>query len=86
MPAYVLPGSSEAQRWEDIAIAEAVAGERADDISDRYLVFTIVFASVLFFGGISGKFEWQIVDVVLLALGAAVMLIGLLAMFSLPIA
>ena len=70
--------------WEDIAIVEFAAGDRADEISDRYLVFTIIFASVLFFGGISGKFRWQIVDVVVLSLGALALFIGLTAMFSLP--
>jgi hypothetical protein len=44
-------------------IAESAAAIRASDFSDRYLVFTIIFASVLFFAGISGKFTWWAVDV-----------------------
>jgi hypothetical protein len=41
MPAYALAESAEALRWEEVAIAESAAADRAGDIADRYLLFTI---------------------------------------------
>lgn len=85
MPEYVLSENAEAQRWEDVSIAESKAAEAAGDTSDRYLLFTVIFASVLFFGGISGKFGWQAMDVTVLVLGALALLVGLSIMFLLPV-
>jgi hypothetical protein len=85
MPEYALAENAEAQRWEAISAAESDAAEHANDISDRYLLFTIIFASVLFFGGISGKFRWQVIDVAVLAFGALALLAGLAVLFSTPV-
>ena len=84
MPEYALHDRGEADRWEQIASDEAAAADRADRISERYLVFTIIFASVLFFAGISGKFKWQVIDMTMLVLGALTLLIGLVIVFSSP--
>lgn len=85
MPEYALPERAEALRWEALAEDEAAAAEEANDISDRYLLFTIIFASVLFFGGISGKFRWQVIDVAVLALGALALLAGLVVVVTTPV-
>jgi hypothetical protein len=50
-------------------------------IADRYLLLTVLFASVLFFAGVSGKFKSRIIDVVMLI--AATILIA--AVFALMI-
>jgi len=85
MPEYVLAENAEAQRWEDVSIAESKAAEAAGETSDRYLLFTVIFASVLFFGGISGKFGWQAMDVTVLVLGALALFTGLSIMSLLPV-
>jgi hypothetical protein len=85
MPAYLLAERVEALRWEEIAIAESAAADRAGEISDRYLLYTIIFALVLFFGGISGKFAWQMIDVVVLVLGGLVMIGGLVILLTSPV-
>lgn len=84
MPEYVLSERSEADRWEAIAASESEAAETASEISNRYLRFTIIFASVLFFAGISGKFGWQAIDVAVLVLGALTLLVGVIVMLSSP--
>jgi hypothetical protein len=84
MPEYVVAERTEADRWEAIADRESTAAETASEISNRYLRFTIIFASVLFFAGISGKFGWQAIDVAVLVLGALTLLIGVAVMFSSP--
>lgn len=85
MPEYVLVEPAEAQRWEATSVVETEAADRANEISDRYLLFTIIFASVLFFGGISGKFRWRVLDVAVLVLGALTLFAGVVIVFSSPI-
>jgi len=84
MPEYVLPERSEVDRWEAIASRESAAAEAASRASSRYLLFTIIFASVLFFAGTSGKFGWYVVDLIVLALGAVVLAVGVQLMLTSP--
>jgi hypothetical protein len=84
MPEYVLRERSEADRWEEIANRESAAGDTASEIANRYLMFTIIFASVLFFAGISGKFRWQAIDLTVLVLGALTLVTGVVVMLSSP--
>jgi hypothetical protein len=85
MPEYVLPEYAEADRWEATATAESEAANTANEHSDRYLLFTIIFATVLFFGGISGKFRWPIIDVATLVLGVLALAAGVVIMVASPI-
>jgi hypothetical protein len=85
MPQYVLTERAEADRWEAIAEAESEAAATASEQSDRYLVFTIVFATVLFFGGISGKFSWLVMDIAALVLGVLALLAGVVILVTLPV-
>lgn len=85
MPEYVLPETLEAARWEEQSEKEIAQGQAADEISDRYLLFTIIFASVLFFGGVSGKFGWQPIDLTNLAIGVIVLVGALILLFTMPI-
>jgi len=57
----------------------------ASQIADRYVLLTVLFASVLFFGGISGKFKSQIIDLSMLALGLLMFLIVLAVLVSYPV-
>lgn len=84
MPEYALPETLEADRWEAVADDEFEAADTAGTISDHYLLFTIVFASVLFFAGVSGKFGWQVIDWTVLLLGTIALLTGLVILFSTP--
>jgi hypothetical protein len=84
MTEYTLPERIEADRWEEIAREASAAAERASEITNRYLLFTIIYASALFFAGIGGKFKWQLVDLSMLSLGALTLLIGLAFTFALP--
>lgn len=84
MPEYVLQERLEADRWERIAQDESAAGENASEMANRYLLFTIIYASVLFFAGISGKFRWQAIDLTVLVLGAVTLLIGIAVMIASP--
>lgn len=85
LPEYVLDETRQAEHWEQFSAAEAEAANEASEISDRYLLFTIIFASVLFFGGVSGKFGWQPLDLTVLVLGTIGFAIGLVILFTSPI-
>ena len=84
MPEYVLQERIEADRWEGVAQEESARGEHAGEMANRYLLFTIIYASVLFFAGISGKFRWQAMDLTVLVLGAMTLLIGVAVMIASP--
>ena len=86
MPEYALTETTEAALSEETALKEYDLANRADDMADRYLIFTIIYASVLFFAGISGKFGWQALDVTMLVVAGLALLIGLLIMFTIPVA
>ena len=66
------------------ANAFATAAENAGALGNRYLLFTIIYASVLFLAGISGKFKWPAIDQTVLAMGALTLLVGVAIMIALP--
>jgi hypothetical protein len=57
----------------------------ASQIADRYVLLTVLFASVLFFGGISGKFKSRIIDLSMLALGLVMFLVIMAVLISYPV-
>ena len=85
MAQYQLSERADEERWEDTAEREFAAGVHAGEISDRYLLYTILFASVLFFAGISGKFSIKLTNEIALTIGALLLLAGLFILFSTPI-
>lgn len=85
MPEYQLSEQAEAVRWEAEASAQWIKAEEADQISDRYVLLTVVFASVLFFAGIAGKFQSQAIDLAMLIASALVFLAGLAIVLTFPI-
>jgi hypothetical protein len=86
MPQYTLAESAEEARWDHEVRQQSVAAERAGELSDRYLLFTVIFATVLFFAGISGKFKWRLIDRLVLTIGALALTISVVYLLSLPIA
>jgi hypothetical protein len=84
MREYVVAERLEAERWERLAQSEMAAAGRANEMATRYLLFTILYASVLFFAGLSGKFRWPVLDVAVLVLGALTLLAAVTIMLGLP--
>jgi hypothetical protein len=85
MPGYSVPEQAEAHRLEQIAHDYAATAHDANELSDRYVLLTVIFATVLFFGGISGKFQWQVIDALIMGFGVAILLVGLVILLGLPI-
>jgi hypothetical protein len=85
MPEYQLPQQVEAQRLEAVATQKTAEADLANQQSDQYVLLTVIFAMVLFFGGISGKFQWRVIDLAMLGLGVVVLLGGLWFLLRSPL-
>ncbi len=85
MPDYQLSEREEAARWEAEAAAQLAKADDADQISDHYVLLTVVFASVLFFAGIAGKFQSRLIDLAMLIASGLVFVGGLGIALTFPI-
>jgi hypothetical protein len=85
MAEYVLPERAEAQLQEELVIQKTEEASQADQHSDDYVLLTVIFAMALFFGGISGKFQWRVIDAAMLSLSGLVMAGGLVLLIRYPI-
>jgi hypothetical protein len=54
MAEYVQKELKEAKHPDDLSAEEHSAAEKANEASDTYVLLTVGFTSVLFFGGING--------------------------------
>jgi hypothetical protein len=57
MPEYVLKDQVQARAQSEDGERLMAAAQSANDLSDTYVLLTVLFASVLFFGGIGGTFQ-----------------------------
>jgi hypothetical protein len=74
LPAYVIPelvGAAEADDRADAKFAEAL---RNNQRGDNYTILTVAFATVLFFGALSGRMRSTRAQWSFLVLGAAIFL------------
>jgi hypothetical protein len=85
MPEYRLPEQEASQQAEQRSVAEFEAALEADEHADNYVLLTVIFATVLFFSGISGKFQWRVIDAAVLTFGVLVLLGGLVLLLQMPI-
>lgn len=85
MPEYQL----ESEQLSEDLLAEADArSEEARDANqtgDDYVLTTVLFASVLFFGGVGTKFKSRLVKGVTLLFGATLFVVGAILLASYPI-
>ena len=86
MPEYVQAKAQEAAILEQQAQDLIEAGEAANDVSDRYVLFTVIFATVLFLAAVSDRFRWRKARLGVLAIGAALAVFGAIGLILLPIA
>jgi hypothetical protein len=84
MPEYHLAEQDQARQLDKLAAQKAAEASQANEQSDHYVLLTVLFATVLFFAGISGKFQWQMIDLAMLILSAAVLIFGLILLLSAP--
>ena len=85
MPAYRLPEQEASQQAEQVSEEQFKAALKADEHGDNYVLLTVIFAMVLFFSGISGKFQWRVIDAAVLTFGVLMLLGGLMFLLQMPV-
>jgi hypothetical protein len=85
MPEYQQASSKKAESLNERAAMLANEAEDDNQLSDNYVLLTVVFASVLFFAGISTKFSSQRAKVAMVLAGSAVLLTTVVVLILQPI-
>jgi hypothetical protein len=85
MPEYILEQSEESEKLYIMADEFFKKATQANLTSDNYVLLTVIFALVLFFGGISGKFRTRVIDLIMLILAFVLFTIGVTVMLRYPV-
>lgn len=85
MEEYVLASAQEAEELRTEAEAAAGVAADANQTGDNYVLTTVLFASVLFFAGISSKFSGRWVRITLVIAGFLAFLAGSLILVTFPV-
>jgi hypothetical protein len=85
MPQYQLANLVKANRLEKEGDEHFEKGKDATENTDSYVFTTVFFAAVLFFAGISMRFVWQRMRVVVLVLGTVFLAYAIVQVARLPI-
>lgn len=85
MDEYRIPATREADGLRNQAEAAAREAIDANQTGDDYVLTTVLFASVLFFAGISTKFQGRTIKLALVALGLAAFLAGASILLTFPV-
>ena len=85
MAEYVQPELEEAKRQDELFVQELAAAQNANQTSDTYVLLTVLFASVLFFGGIAGTLDSRRLRLMILAISLALFVVTLIFLATMPI-
>ena len=85
MPQYVLAAEVKAEKLERLGDRRFEEGKEATENADKYVFATVFFAVVLFFSGISLRFEWYRLRVIMLSVAAVFLLWGIFQVLDLPV-
>jgi hypothetical protein len=85
MPDYRLGEDADAASLSRIAEDKFNQANLDNDISDDYVLVTVIFASVLFFGGISSKFSSLKVKTGIIVMGGLIFLTTLTILLTFPV-
>ncbi len=83
-PAYVLAEQKQADELTARADAALAEAQRANQISDDFVLTAVLFASVLFFAGTASKFRPPMLRWGMIAMAVLIFGVGLIVEFSLP--
>lgn len=85
MNEYVVAQGAEADRLTALADEKSAAARTANQNGDNYVLTMVLFASVLFFAGVSSKMNRPRNRVIILGFGVVTLAVGLVILVSLPI-
>ncbi len=81
---YVPANAVKADKRETLGDVRFEQGKAATEHADDYVYVTVFFAVVLFFGGISLRFAWTPMRILILAMGAGLLVYGAIRLATLP--
>jgi hypothetical protein len=84
MPQYKLSNFEKADRLEHEGTEKFDSAKDATEHADSYIFATVFFAAVLFFAGISMRFNWFAMRVTVLVISAVFLFYGIVHVASLP--
>jgi hypothetical protein len=85
MAEYAQPELAEAKRQDELSAREYEAAMQANQTSDAYVLLTVLFASVLFFGGIAGTLDSRRLRISILAIALALFVVTVAFLGTMPI-
>jgi len=85
MPQYKLEAQVQADGLETTAAAASQQAKDANQHADNYMLAVVLFATALFFAGISAKLHSVRARAAILAIGCAIFLSGLIWIATLPV-
>jgi hypothetical protein len=85
LDAYQLASRQEAIRLSALAADLTEDARQSNDTSDSYIFTAVLFATVLFFAGVSGKMDQRRNRLIILGLGISVLIGAALSLAALPI-
>jgi len=85
MPEYTSAAQDESDRLLSLAEQKLQEANQANQTSDNYVLLTVMFASVLFFGGISTKFDQLWIRTTMIVFALIVFASGFVLLITYPI-
>ncbi len=86
MEEYSLEPEQKAKRLSEESAQKFEEARQANENSDKYIMITVLFASVMFFGGISTQFDTPRYRITLLIIGGIVLSVALGILTTYPVA
>jgi hypothetical protein len=84
MPQYRLKAQADADRQEAIAAADSEQSKKANERANNYTLAVVLFATALFFAGISSKMQTERARTWVLGMGCVVFLVAVVWLATLP--
>jgi hypothetical protein len=85
MPGYEVANARHATQLEARASRQFSQATEANQRADNYILMTVLFALVLFFGAVSTRFEARALQLTLLSVGAAVFVAAVVITATFPV-
>lgn len=85
MPSYELTEDIEAVIQLNLSVEKLESANEANKTSDRYVLLTVLFAAVLFFGGIASTLQSNLVRNICLVLSAIIFCVTLFVLINMPV-
>lgn len=85
MAEYVQQELREAKRLEELSGQQFTAAQQANGNSDTYVLLTVLFTSVLFFGGIAGTIDSRRLRITIVAVALALFTVTVIFLATMPL-